>query len=92
MLCECLRIQLILYPGFGRNCADAKLVFGRWSLPLKDLNRIECELHFYIVKGDELILIGNCIIAHCNLVGSENLLVIPKNVGEIKNTELVVPR
>ena len=97
MLCESLGIQLVLKPldfepfyhGFGKNCADPKLVFARWLLPLKYLNGIECELPFYIVKGDGPILIGNCIIAHCNLVGSENLLVIPKNVGDIKNNELL---
>ena len=66
-------------------------MFAKWTLPLKDLNGIHCEIPFYVVKGDGRILFGNSILANSNVLGTENFFVIPRNVGNIKHQELVFP-
>lgn len=99
VLSESLGIQLKLekldcepfYHCFGDKCVDGNLVFARWMLPIKDLNGNDCNIPFYIVKGNGPILLGNSVLGESNLLGSENLLVVPPKVGNLSNKELVFP-
>ena len=66
--------------GFGPKCENPLPVFGIWDLPLSDLNGIEVKIPFYLTLGDGPLLLGNKVISQSDVLGTQNLLVIPPNV------------
>jgi len=62
-----------------------------WKLPVVDFYGNKAEIPFYITEGDGPLLLGNEVISSSNLLGEENLLVIPKGVQGISTTTLSLP-
>lgn len=78
------------YPGYGRNCSEAKLAFEIWYMPIRDISNKEVQITFYITHGDGLILLGNETISNSELLGTKDHLVIPPNVNNLSDTETIL--
>ncbi len=85
-MCNALGISFDLEPlvrdpffhNYGMNCSEANLTIGIWKHPLVDLHVIRFELPFYLVEGDEYLLVGNKIASKCQIRNDENLTIIPE--------------
>ncbi len=65
------------YHGFGESCSDAQLTFAIWKLPLIDIYGTSLEIPLYITPGSGLLLLGNNVTSKSDMLGKENLLVVP---------------
>jgi len=98
-LCTAMGIDLEPLPldcspfhhGYGPSCSDKKLVFAIWKLPLQDLHGYKASFPFYFTEGSGPLLLGNEILSHSNLLGSENLLAIPHIVWNTSKNEIILP-
>ena len=60
-------------------------------MPITDLHAQKAQVPFFLVQGDDSLLLGNEIVNTSNLMGEENLLVIPPGVGHLSTRRLTLP-
>lgn len=70
------------------NCSDARLVFAVCDMPIIDTHCCKAMIPFYVVKGDGMLLLGNEFVHHFDLLGQEELLVVPPGVLETHTVSL----
>ena len=98
-LCQALGIDMELKPldctpfyhGYGENCSDAHIVFAIWELPVSDLYGTELRIPFYVTHGDGVLLLGNNVMSKCDLLGSENILIIPPKLLSSSPKQIYLP-
>ena len=96
-LCRYLGIRFKLEPldcdpflhGYGETCSDARVTICIWKLPFRDKRRTEVSIRFYIVPGDGIILFGNEVCSKSDILGTKNVIKVPK--GIVSEQEAVLP-
>ena len=97
VLCRAMGIDFKLEPldcqpfwhGYGEKCSDSQLTIGIWRMPITDVNGTQVLIPFYITPGYGILLLGNEICHKSNIMGSENIIIVPRGVRVLSQKELV---
>lgn len=65
--------------GYGPECSNVQRVLAIWNMHILDVRGKYEILPFYTTHGDEFILLGNEVFRKSNLIGENNLFVIPSD-------------
>ena len=88
ILCGCLGIDFKLKPldcdpflhGYGEECSDARPTIGVWKMPVTDRDGNTAFIRFYMVTGAGVLLLGNEICRKSDVLGTKNLIQVPKGL------------
>lgn len=77
--------------GYGRDCSDAEVKIAVWCLSLTYVAGTAIRIQFQITNGNGFILLGNETLHKAHQIAPDNIIVIPKRVGNLSYKRLSLP-